>query len=302
MGHFLAAELSAAYPHAALFGTTYGAVKGLDSSLSMALMEADLRDPVRLRQVIAHANPTHVFHLAGFASAAGMDTALMYAANVDTVVTLVTALQERKQPCRLHLASTGYVYGTTQPGRPAAESHALHPEGVYAQSKARMEEVIAPLARDYVSLTVTRAFNQTGPRQTPVFVVPGFARQLARIEKGLEAPLVRVGNLEAKRDFLDVRDAARAYRLLLCELDPVPWRVVNVASGESVTIQSVLECLIAQAQVSVEVQVDPERLRPSDMPDCVGDPTLLCALTGWRKSIPFTDTLRETLDWWRSQE
>lgn len=302
VGAYLASELAALYPKALLFGTTFGATTPAPLPEALTVLEADLREPLRLREVVAAAEPTHVFHLAGFASAAGTDAALIRAANVDATVALVETLTQRGKPCRLHLASTGYVYGTTPPGQPATESTPLQPDGFYAQSKVEMERAVEPLASEQVCITVTRAFNHTGPRQTPAFVVPGFARQLSRIERGLAEPVVRVGNLEAKRDFLDVRDVIRAYRLLLMELEPKPWRIVNVASGEALSIQSILDQLIAQTRVPVTVELDPERLRPSDMPECTGDPTLLSVTTGWRKSIPFTDTLSETLDWWRSQE
>ncbi|WP_395145119.1 GDP-mannose 4,6-dehydratase [Armatimonas sp.] len=300
VGGYLAAELAAHYPLAKLFGTTYGHTSGAMLPDGMPLLEADLRDPAKIREALAQSTPDVIFHLAGFASGAGTDVAVIRAANVDATRLLVEAVAESEKPCRLHLASTGYVYGTTPPNVPATETDTLRPEGPYAHSKAEMETVVQPLASEKLSITVTRAFNHTGPRQTPVFVAPGFARQLARIERGLDAPVMRVGNLEALRDFLDVRDVVRAYRLLLCELEPAPWRVVNVGSGEAVAIQSILDTLLTLTQTRVTVEVDPARLRPSDMPECVGSPALLSQLTGWRKTHSLTDTLLETLAWWRS--
>lgn len=302
VGGYLAAELAAEYPGIAFFGTTYGPTSGAGLPPGTQLQEADLRDPAAIQGVVESAQPDIVFHLAGFASGAGTDAAVIRAANVDATVALVKTLAAQGKPCRLHLASTGYVYGTTVAGRPAQEADALQPEGAYAQSKAEMEAAVQPLATENLSITVTRAFNHTGPRQAPGFVVPAFARQLARIEKGLEPSVVRVGNLEAKRDFLDVRDVVRAYRLLVCELAPVPWRVVNVASGQAVSIQSVLDQLVAAAQVPMTVELDPARLRPADMPECVGDPAQLTALTGWTPTVPLAQTLADTLAWWRTQE
>lgn len=302
IGRYLTAELSVTYPDALIFGTSFGGAVPLPGCPKRNMHEVDLCDKARLRTVVQEVQPTHVFHLAGFASAAGTDASVIHAANVEATVDLVEVLHEQPRSCQLQLASTGYVYGTTLPGRPAQETDPLHPEGIYAQSKASMEEIIFPMASEQVSVVVTRAFNHTGPYQKPTFVVPGFARQLAQIEKGLASPCVQVGNLEAKRDFVDVRDAVRAYRLLLCELEPIPWRVVNVASGIGVTIRQVLDLLVSLTTVPIEVQVDPTRLHPSDMPECLGNPALLTALTGWRNEISLTDTLRETLDWWRSQE
>ncbi|WP_309711425.1 GDP-mannose 4,6-dehydratase [Armatimonas sp.] len=300
VGGYLAAELAEHYPTAKLFGTSYGHASGANLPEGTTILDADLRDPAVIASVLEASAPDIIFHLAGFASGAGTDAAVIRAANVDATRMLVEAVARTNKPCRLHLASTGYVYGTTEPGQPASEGDTLRPEGAYAQSKAEMETVIQPLATEKLSITVTRAFNHTGPRQTPVFVAPGFARQLARIEQGLDEPTVRVGNLEAKRDFLDVRDVVRAYRLLLCEQEPTPWRILNVASGEAVSIQSILETLLGMAQTKVEVEVDPARLRPSDMPECVGSSAFLSALTGWRKTHSLTDTLEETLSWWRS--
>jgi GDP-4-dehydro-6-deoxy-D-mannose reductase len=123
-----------------------------------------------------------------------------------------------------------------------------------------MEDAARPFARPDgpLSLVITRSFNHSGPRQSPGFVVPAFARQIARIESALEPPVVRVGNLEARRDFLDVRDVVRAYQMLL-DLDPPQenWRVVNVASGVPITIQSLLDDLIALARVPLSVETDP---------------------------------------------
>jgi GDP-4-dehydro-6-deoxy-D-mannose reductase len=300
VGGYLAAELSEHYPKAQLFGTSYGHASGAALPEGTTVLDADLRDPAVIARVLEASAPDIIFHLAGFASGAGTDAAVIRAANVDATRMLVEAVASTHKPCRLHLASTGYVYGTTEPGQPASESDTLRPEGAYAESKAEMETVIQPLATENLSITVTRAFNHTGPRQTPVFVAPGFARQLARIEQGLDEPTVRVGNLEAKRDFLDVRDVVRAYRLLLCEQESAPWRVVNVASGEAISIQSILDTLLGMAEKKVRVEIDPSRLRPSDMPECVGSSALLSELTGWRKTHSLTDTLAETLSWWRS--
>lgn len=300
VGGHLATELAAHYPQAQLFGTTFGHTSGAMLPDSMPLLEADLRDPARIGLALEQSDPDIIFHLAGFASGAGTDAAVIRAANVDATLMLVEAVAALKKPCRLHLASTGYVYGTTESNAPATENTPLRPEGLYAQSKAEMETVVRPLASDKLAITVTRAFNHTGPRQTPAFVAPGFARQLARIERGLDPPVVRVGNLEARRDFLDVRDVVRAYRLLLCELETAPWRVVNVASGEAIAIQTILDTLLSLTQADVAVEVDTSRLRPSDMPECVGSSALLSQLTGWRKTHSLADTLVETLKWWRS--
>jgi GDP-4-dehydro-6-deoxy-D-mannose reductase len=299
VGGWLIAELARAYPDALLFGTSYGPPPAHPLPTSLTLLPADLRDPSVFTQVLEESAPTHVFHLAGFASGAGTDVETIRAANVGATVALLSALQSRQTPCRVHLASTGYVYGPTDPRNPARENDPLRPQGAYAESKVEMEREIIPFTQDdLLFITVTRAFNHTGPRQTSAFVVPAFAEQIARIANDKDAPLVRVGNLEATRDFLDVRDVVRAYRLLLCELDPTPLRIVNVASGVSVSIRHILDTLVAQCDIPIAVENDPARMRPSDFASSVGDASLLRTLTGWKPAIPLEQTLKDTLLWW----
>lgn len=300
VGGWLASELATAYPDATLFGTSHGQSAPSELPEGMRLLPCDLTDKAALADVIAEAMPDKVFHLAGYASGAGTDRDMIFAVNVTATVGLLELLREAGRPCRVHLASSGYVYGATVPGQPARETDVPSPSGVYAESKAAMEEAARPLAADTLSLVVTRSFNHTGPRQSAEFVVPAFARQIARIERGLEPPTVRVGNLEAYRDFLSVHDVVRAYRLLLCETEPEPWRIVNVGSGVGVTIRSLLDTLIGFSTTALTVESDPARMRPSDLPECIGDPAALTALTGWQPEVSLRETLFETLDYWRS--
>jgi GDP-4-dehydro-6-deoxy-D-mannose reductase len=303
VGGWLASELAGHYPQAACYGTTTHSPSDAPANLppGLRLLTADLTDANAMRHAVAEASPTHVFHLAGFASGAGTDAERINRVNVDATVSLLSALEAEGRSCRVHLASSGYVYGATVSGRPARETDAPSPVGAYAESKAAMEKAVRPYSENGVlSLMVTRSFNHTGPRQTADFVVPAFAKQIARIEKGLEPPVVRVGNLEAKRDFLSVQDVVRAYRLLLVESDSAPWRIVNVASGVGLTIRSLLDTLVAESTVPVTVETDPNRLRPSDLPECVGNSTLLTQLTGWHPEIPIEEVLAGTLKYWRS--
>ncbi len=306
VGGWLAQELSAAYPGARLFGTTHGHAPAAPPPPAVTLLPCDLTVPAEVAAVVDAAEPDRVFHLAGFASAAGGDADTIRRVNVGATRTLLQTLADAGRPCRALLASSGYVYGATRPGRPAREDDPVAPAGAYAESKAEMERDVAAFRAsggDNLTLVITRSFNHTGPHQTTDFVVPAFARQLARIEAGLEPPVVRVGNLDARRDFLDVRDVVRAYRLLLCEAalaDPIT--TVNVCSGSDIAIRALLDMLVAHASAEVSVEQDPNRMRPSDLPECVGDPARLTALTGWRPQIPIEQTLADTLGWWRTQE
>ena len=294
VGGWLAENLRAAHPDALLFGTTFG---GGALAPGVEAIEADLSLPAQVAGAIYESKPTHVFHLAGFASAAGADESAIHRANVDSTVLLLRAVTQQSTACRVLVASSGYVYGSTK--RPATESDPLDPRGAYALSKAAMETQAAPYASETVSLTLARAFNHTGPRQRTGFAVPDWASQLAKIEQGEAEPVLRVGNLGSVRDFLDVRDVVEAYRLLACEAPAEPLTTVNVCSGEGVAMRSVLDSLVSEAKVPVRVEVDPAKFR-DDSWACVGNPEKLIGLTGWRRTRTLADTARETLAWWRA--
>jgi GDP-4-dehydro-6-deoxy-D-mannose reductase len=174
---------------------------------------------------------------------------------------------------------------------PLAESAPLQPENPYAASKVAAETYAAVWWRLYgLDVVIARPFNHIGPGQDARFVVPSFARQLAEIAAGAP-PLLSVGNLDAQRDFLDVRDVAGAYVALLA--NGRAGGVYNVCSGRAVAIREVLRQLITIARVPVEVRDDPERLRPSDIPVLRGDASALRAETGWSPAFSLAASLRD---------
>jgi GDP-4-dehydro-6-deoxy-D-mannose reductase len=142
-----------------------------------------------------------------------------------------------------------------------------------------------------------RPFNHIGPGQSPAFVASAFAKQIAEVEAGLREPVVRVGNLEARRDISDVRDIVGAYHLAITEGEP--GEVYNVGAGRSVSIRQLLEMLISMSRTPVAVQVDPELLRPSDVPEIIADCAKIHSATGWRAKIPLEQSLKDVLDYWR---
>jgi GDP-4-dehydro-6-deoxy-D-mannose reductase len=146
-------------------------------------------------------------------------------------------------------------------------------------------------------VVLARSFNHTGPGQSDRFVLPGFARQIAAAEAGEQEPVLRVGNIDVRRDFLDVRDVVRAYMLLL--ENGAASQAYNVCRGEAFRIRDLLDALLAQARVPLRVEADPARWRPADLPVLCGDPARLCERTGWRPEIPLADTWRDLLDDWR---
>jgi len=151
---------------------------------------------------------------------------------------------------------------------------------------------------DGVEVIVTRSFNHTGPRQSAAFAAPNMARQIAMIEAGVAEPVIRTGNLEAQRDFTDVRDMARAYVALLRQ--GAPSMLYNVASGTVRVMRSVLDALVTRARVKVRIETDAALMRPIDTPIVLGDATRLREATGWRPEISFEQTLDDLLNYWRS--
>jgi GDP-4-dehydro-6-deoxy-D-mannose reductase len=145
----------------------------------------------------------------------------------------------------------------------------------------------------------TRGFNHTGPRRGETFVTSNFAKQIAMIEKGKQEPIIHVGNLEAKRDWTDVRDMVKAYVLAVdtCE----PGEVYNICAGNAIVIKDMLNMLLALSKVKVEIKQDPSRMRPSEVPVLIGDNTKFCQKTGWKPEIPFEKTMEDLLNYWRER-
>jgi len=145
----------------------------------------------------------------------------------------------------------------------------------------------------------TRGFNHTGPRRGDVFICSTFAKQIAEIEKKKKSPVIYVGNLEAKRDFTDVRDTIRAYWLSLEKGEE--GEVYNIGSGKTYAMKEILDILLSLTNMQIEVKVDPQRLRPSDVPILLSDSTKFVELTGWKPTIPMKKTLQDLLDYWRER-
>ena len=263
----------------------------------------ELDDAAGLARLVGDLAPHHIYHLAARSSGADADREAVFRANVGGTRNLLEAASALRPFPRVLLASTGYVYGDTDASRPAVESDPIGPlwrYGAYADSKIEMETV----ARAYRGFAVTaRAFAHTGPGQLPQFAVPAFAHQIARMERGLEPPILQVGNLDAWRDLLDVRDVVRAYALLMARpaWDGVAGHAFNVASGQPVQIRDVVNRLCALSAAHPQVVIDPARLRALDIACSTGDPARLGAATGWQPTYTLDDTLRDMLDYLREK-
>jgi GDP-4-dehydro-6-deoxy-D-mannose reductase len=259
----------------------------------------DLLDREAVRAAIRRLRPSAVFHCAGFPHAGGGwgDAARPLAINVMLTHYLFDALRLAGIGCRVVLPGSATVYAASE--RPHVENDPLASDTPYALSKLAQELLgIRALSEDGLDVILTRSFNHTGPRQTPAFAAASMARQIARIERGELEPLVRVGNLDARRDLTDVRDVVAAYAALMTHGQP--GTVYNVASGVGRPIAAILDGLIGRARVPVRIELDPARMRPSDTPVLVGDAARLHAETGWSPAIPFERMLDDLLDYWRN--
>jgi GDP-4-dehydro-6-deoxy-D-mannose reductase len=286
VGRHLVAELPRACPGAALFCTPF-----------------DVRDPAAVQAAVQAASPDACVHLAGITSVgqARSDPDLAWQINLFGTLTLARAILAEAPACRFLHVSTAEVYGASfRGGRPADETTLLAPMNTYAASKAAADLAIGALVQEGLHAIRVRPFNHTGPGQTDAFVVPAFARQIARIKAGLQAPVMRVGALDPARDFLDVRDVCAAYvACLVADAATLPpGTVLNIASGVPRRIGDVLAAMCRIAGVDVTVEAEAARLRPSDIPLACGDAGLARGLLAWLPRIAWDQTLHDILDHW----
>lgn len=260
----------------------------------------DLLDRRQVREAIATLRPTAIYHLAGAPQVAESwrDTAKPLEGNVLSTSHLLDAVRRARLECRVLVAGSAAVYASSN--TPLTEDARLAPGNPYALSKLAQEQLALKMAADDgLEILVARPFNHTGPRQAPAFVAPGFARQIALAEHGAIEPIIRVGNLEAVRDFTDVRDVVRAYVALMAH--GRPGTIYNVGSGTGRTIQSVLDALLTRSTAAIQVEIDAARLRPAETSALVADTSRLAAATGWTPRIPFDQTLDDLLEYWRTE-
>jgi GDP-4-dehydro-6-deoxy-D-mannose reductase len=254
----------------------------------------DLRDAASVAAAVRTARPEAVVHLAGmaFVPAATRDPLLAYDVNGLGTVRVLEAVRALGTPIRVLVISSAEVYGLQRPERmPLDETTPLRPANPYAASKVAAEAAAQAWVASYgLDVMIARPFNHIGPGQAVDFVVPSFASRLAAIAAGAPSVL-EVGNLEAERDFLDVRDVVEAYRALL--VHGRAGEMYNISGGSAVAIREVLRQLITLARVPVEVRNDPARMRPSDLPRLIGDASRLRAATGWAPRISLATSLAD---------
>ena len=202
---------------------------------------------------------------------------------------------------RIQIACSSEEYGLVYPEEtPIKEDNPLRPLSPYAVSKVAMDYLGYQYFQSYnMQIVRTRGFNHTGPRRGEVFAESDFAKQIAEIEKGLKEPVIEVGNLEAKRDYTDVRDMVRGY--YLAALKGEAGEVYNICSGKAVKIQDVLDLLTSFSDKKITVKQVASRMRPSDVELLLGDNTKFSKHTGWKPDIPFKQTMEDLLNYWRQK-
>ena len=270
------------------------------------LVYGDLRDYVSIQRAVEASAPDYVFHLA-----AQSYPQTSFTAPLDTLETNVQGTAHVLEALRhsdfdravTHVCASSEVFGRVPKELvPIGEETTFHPASPYAISKVGTDLLGRYYAEAYgMPIMTTRMFTHTGPRRGDVFAESTFAKQIAMIEAELIPPVVRVGNLESLRTFADVRDAVRAYHMLVT-VDPIPGEYYNIGGTYSCTVGEMLEALIGMScRSDIRVQVDPERLRPIDADLQVPDTSKFTAHTGWRPEVPFETTMRDLLDYWRAR-
>ena len=270
----------------------------------VTLIDTDLRDQMGVRRLLEQVQPAAIFHLAAqsFVPASWTGPADTLQTNVLSQVHLLEAMRDLGMTdVPIQIAGSSEEYGLVHPEEtPITEENPLRPLSPYAVSKVTQDLLGWQYHRSFGLRTIrTRAFNHEGPRRGDVFVTSNFAKQIAQIEAGRQQPVLAVGNLEARRDWHDVRDTVQAY--WKAAFDGEPGEVYNIGRGEALSIQEMLDILLSMAKVEVKVRPMPERMRPSDVELLLCDPTKFHDRTGWAPTIPLDQTLRDTLEYWRER-
>ncbi|MDE7310485.1 MAG: GDP-mannose 4,6-dehydratase [Eubacterium sp.] len=247
--------------------------------------------------------PDYIFHLAAQSSVsiAWKNPGLTVDVNIKGCIHVLDAVRELFYKPRILLVGSGEEYGQIRANEvPVAEDNHLRPGNLYAATKACQNMIGNIYAQAYdMDLLMVRSFNHIGPGQAPAFVVSDFCRQVAQIEAGIQQPVMYVGNLEARRDFTDVRDVVRAYALLIQRGQA--GETYNVGSGHAYAIREVLDLILSLSAADIRIETDPNKIRPVDVPVIEADISKLHQAVGWRPFLPLVQTLRETLDDWRAR-
>lgn len=267
------------------------------------LEDADLLDSHSLYTTISRIKPEYIFHLAAqsFVPTSWVSPSVTLEVNIVGSANLFEAVRQAGIDPVIQIACSSEEYGLVLKDElPIKETNPLRPLSPYAVSKLAMDYLGYQYFQSYkVKIVRTRGFNHTGPRRGETFAESNFAKQVAMIEKGKQDPIIYVGNLEAQRDYTDVRDMVRAYVVAtqMCDFGDV----YNICTGHAVKIGDMLNLLLSFTKIKVEIKPDPLRMRPSDVPVLIGDNTKFVAKTGWKPEVPFEKTMEDLLNYWRER-
>ena len=305
VGRHLIEHLRAEYPSAAIFGFSHVAhpTDGVFAHPQLTMLTGDVRSFADVRAAVISAHPDWIFHLAGQASVAASwnDPATTLAINAGGAINLLEAVRAEELSPRIVLVGSGEQYGVIPAeDNPIKETYPPAPVNPYAVAKQTQDLFGYQYWVSYhLPIVRARAFNHFGSFQDDAFVVASLAQQIAEIEAGHRPPILFVGNLAARRDFLPVGDVVRAY-IALAERG-TPGSIYNVGSGAARPVSELLDILLSFATCPIEVQRDPARFRPVDIPLIEADISRIRAETGWEPHIPLDLALRETLNYWRAK-
>jgi GDP-4-dehydro-6-deoxy-D-mannose reductase len=268
-------------------------------------LEFDLSDYSSVYSVLEQVKPDKIFHLAAqsFVPNSWKAPAETLGTNIMGELNIFEACRHLKINPWIQLACSSEEYGMVLENEvPIKETNPLRPLSPYGVSKVGQDLLGYQYFMSYkMKIVRTRAFNHTGPRRGKNFVTSNFANQIVEIEKGKREPVIYVGNLEAKRDFSDVRDIVRGYWLATEKGEP--GEVYNLCSGKTMTIQSMLDTLLGLSHLKdkIKIKEDPARLRPSDVTVLLGDCSKFTKQTGWQAEIPFAKTMEDLINYWREK-
>lgn len=272
------------------------------SHASAKVYDLDIMVKEDIVELLYDVRPDYIFHLAAQSSVsvAWKNPMLTIDVNIKGSVNVMEAVRELFYKPRVLMIGSGEEYGHIKEGEtPISEETLLRPGNIYAATKACQNMIGSIYAKAYdMELMLVRAFNHIGPGQAPLFVVSDFCKQVAEIEKGLKEPIIRVGNLNARRDFTDVRDVVRAYALLVQK--GVSGETYNVGSQNAMAIKDILDIIIGMSTAQISVEIDQNKIRPVDVPIIEADITKISDTTGWKPAISIEQTIKETLDYWRA--
>ncbi|MBI5449537.1 GDP-mannose 4,6-dehydratase [Candidatus Gottesmanbacteria bacterium] len=267
------------------------------------LEDADLLDSHSLYTTVARIKPDYIFHLAAqsFVPTSWVSPSVTLEVNIIGSANLFEAVRQVGIDPVIQIACSSEEYGLVHPDEiPIKETNPLRPQSPYAVSKVAMDYLGYQYFCSYnMRIIRTRGFNHTGPRRGETFVTSNFAKQVALIERGKQEAVIKVGNLDAERDWTDVRDMVRGYLLAVEKCDP--GEEYNVCSGRAVKIRDMLDMLLSYSKVKVDIREDASRMRPSDVPILIGENKKFVDKTGWKPEIPFEKTMEDLLNYWRER-